>query len=51
MNADRKRRNIYITDELYKKVSIEAATQEVDKGNVIEQALQKYFGVDEGRDK
>ena len=46
-NPNRKRKNVYIHDALYKKVSIEAAEKEVDKGKVIEEALKKYFGGDE----
>ena len=43
----RKRRYIMIEDNLYKKVSIEAAEKEIDKGKVIEEALKQYFGGDE----
>jgi len=46
-NPNRKRKNVYIQDELYKQVSIEAAKNETDKGKVIEEALKKYFGGDE----
>jgi hypothetical protein len=51
MNADekeiRKRRHVSIADDLYKKVSVQAAEKEVDKGKVIEEALKKYFNVEE----
>jgi hypothetical protein len=46
-NPNRKRKQVYIQDELYKKVSIEAVEKEIDKGRVIEEALKKYFGGDE----
>jgi hypothetical protein len=46
-DPNRKRKQIYIHNELYKKVSIKAAEEEVDKGKVIEEALKKYFGGDE----
>lgn len=44
---NRKRKNVFIDDTLYKKVSVEAAEKEVDKGRVIEEALRHYFGGDE----
>jgi hypothetical protein len=47
-DPERKRKQVYIHDELYKKVSVKAAEQEVDKGKVIEEALKQYFG-GEGR--
>jgi hypothetical protein len=43
----RTRRNTWIADDLYKKVSVEAAEKEIDKGKVIEEALKKYFLVEE----
>lgn len=43
----RNRRNVYIEDDLYKKVSVESAEKEIDKGKVIEEALKVYFGGDE----
>lgn len=43
----RKRRNLHIENDLYKKVVVEAAKKEVDNGMVIEEALKKYFGGDE----
>jgi len=46
-DPNRKRKNVYIQDELYKQVSIEAARKEIDKGKVIEEAIKKYFGGDE----
>lgn len=46
-NPNRKRKQVYIHDELYKKVSHEALEKETDKGSVIEEALKKYFGGDE----
>jgi hypothetical protein len=46
-NPKRKRKQVYIHDELYKKVSVKAAEDEVDKGRVIEEALKRYFGGDE----
>jgi hypothetical protein len=48
-DPNRKRKNVYIQDELYKQVSIEAAKKEIDKGKVIEEALKQYFGGDERR--
>jgi hypothetical protein len=47
MAKQQKRRHITINDELYKQVSIEAAKKDVNKGNVIEEALKKYFGGEE----
>jgi hypothetical protein len=44
---NRKRKNVYIDDELYKEVSIEATRKDIDRGKVIEEALKKYFGGDE----
>jgi hypothetical protein len=46
-DPQRKRKQVYIHDELYKKVSVKAAEKEVDKGKVIEEALKQYFGGDE----
>jgi hypothetical protein len=46
-DPNRKRKQIYIHNDLYKKVSVEAAEKEVDKGKVIEEALKVYFGGDE----
>lgn len=43
----RKRRNVHIENDLYKKIVIEAAKKEVDNGKVIEEALKQYFGGDE----
>lgn len=47
MKEKRVRRHIAIEDSLYKQVSIEAAKKEINKGQVIEEALKKYFGGDE----
>lgn len=47
MVKNRKRKNVYIEETLYKKVTVEAAKQEVDKGRVIEKALEKYFQKEE----
>ena len=46
-NPKRKRKQVYIHEALYKKVSVQAAEKEVDKGKVIEEALKQYFGGDE----
>ena len=46
-DENRKRKQVYIHDDLYKQVSIEAAKKETDKGSVIEEAIKKYFGGDE----
>jgi hypothetical protein len=45
----RKRKQVYIHDDIYNKVSVEAAKKEIDKGKVIEEALKKYFGGDGGK--
>jgi hypothetical protein len=42
-DPNRKRKQIYLHEGLYKKVSVEAAEQEVDKGKVIEEALKLFF--------
>ena len=47
-DENRKRKQVYIHDDIYKQVSIEAAKNDVDKGKVIEEALKQYFG-GEGR--
>jgi hypothetical protein len=49
-DPERKRKQVYIHDELYKKVSVKAAQEETDKGSVIEEALKKYFGGEKGRE-
>ena len=40
---ERKRRYIYIENNLYKKVGQEAVVRETDNGSVIEEALKMYF--------
>ena len=41
---NRSRKNVYLDEKLYKKVTVRAAEKEVDKGRVIEEALKEYFG-------
>ena len=43
------RRNIYIKDDKFIQVGIEAAKKGIDKWEVIDKALEKYFGGDEER--
>jgi hypothetical protein len=45
----RKRRNVHIDNDLYKKIVVEAVKKEVDNGKVIEEALKNYFGGDDER--
>jgi hypothetical protein len=45
----RKRRNVHIDNDIYKKIVVEAVKKEVDNGKVIEEALKKYFGGDDER--
>jgi hypothetical protein len=43
----RKRRNVYIEDDLYMKTAIQAVREGVDNGKIIEEALKLYFDTKE----
>lgn len=43
MEELKKRRNVYITDDNYKMVSVKAAQEGKDKWEVIDKALREYF--------